>query len=360
MSTDKKKFFGKHKEGGKQKGAVEALGSNVYVSDVSGATDKFVKTTEAIADYVGRVLGKPMCDLVNGSDKPPVEPELPNTTKKDGPEARKWDRDYSHYLNQHELYKLNKGKVFVIILGQCTLAVKNKLKSLGTGYEQLQSNADVLGLLTAIRNVALANAEIQNPYWGAARALKRLATVTQQNDESLPAFYKKWINARDVAELQWGPMYPTKLVTTKTVESETEATDEAEATVSEHVEDNSAEVRNKFQASLYLASVNMSKHGKVIEELQHQYLNKQDNYPSTPEDAMTMLSYRQDTTHKKKFHKEKEKTSADKIAMANFAQQPQSTYTKKKSYTKDDDDSSISSKQSRKSNTKRKPIGWHG
>jgi hypothetical protein len=29
-----------------QKGAVEELGSYVYVSDVGGATDKFVKTTE--------------------------------------------------------------------------------------------------------------------------------------------------------------------------------------------------------------------------------------------------------------------------------------------------------------------------
>jgi hypothetical protein len=52
MSTDKKKFFGKHKEGGKLKG------SNVYVSDVSGAT---VKMTEAIADYVGRVYWGSPC-----------------------------------------------------------------------------------------------------------------------------------------------------------------------------------------------------------------------------------------------------------------------------------------------------------
>jgi hypothetical protein len=118
MSTDKKKFFGKHKEGGKLNGAVKELGSNVYVSNVSGATDKFVKTTEAIADYVGRELGKPMCDLVNGIDKPPEEPELPINAKKDAPETRKWDCDYSHYLQQHELYRLNKGKVFVIILGQ--------------------------------------------------------------------------------------------------------------------------------------------------------------------------------------------------------------------------------------------------
>jgi hypothetical protein len=37
MSTDKKKFFGMHKECGKLKGAVKELGSNVYFSDVSGA-----------------------------------------------------------------------------------------------------------------------------------------------------------------------------------------------------------------------------------------------------------------------------------------------------------------------------------
>jgi hypothetical protein len=256
---------------------------------------------------------------------------------------------------------LNKGKVFVIILGQCTLAVKNRLKSLGTNYAQLQSNNDMLGLLTAIRNIALANANIQNPYWGAAQALKRLATVTQQkNDESLPAFYKRWTNARDVAELQWGPMYPTKLVklvTTKTVELET---DETEGTVSELVEDNSAEVRNKVQASLYLALVNMSKHGKVIDELQHQYINKQDNYPSTPEDAMTMLSHCQDTTHKKKFHKEKEKSTEDETGITNFAQQTQRNSTRKKSDTKDDNNSSISTKQSCKSFTKRNLVGWHG
>jgi hypothetical protein len=152
-------------------------------------------------------------------------------------------------------------------------------------------------------------------------------------------------------------MYPTKLATTKTVESET---DESEGTVSELVEDNSAEVRNKFQASLYLASVNMSKHGKVIDELQHQYIDKQDNYPNTPEDAMTMLSHRQDTTHNKKFHKEKEKSTEDEIRTTNFAQQTQGNSTKKKSNNKDNNNSSISSKQSCKSITKRKPVRWHG
>jgi hypothetical protein len=104
----------------------------------------------------------------------------------------------------------------------------------------------------------------------------------------------------------------------------------------------------------------MSIHGKVTDELHHQYLNKQDNYPNNPEDAMTMLSHHQDTTHRKKFHKEKEKSMQDEVERAGFAQQPQSISIKKKSYTKDEINSSISSKASRKSNTKGKPVGWHG
>jgi hypothetical protein len=34
---------------------------------------------------------------------------------------------------------------------------------------------------------------------------------------------------------------------------------------------------------------------------------------------MTMLSHHQDTTHKKKFHKDKEKSTEDEIGIANFA-----------------------------------------
>lgn len=351
MSTDKK-WFGKRDKGGKKaKGAVEELGSNVYVCEVQGANDKFVKTTEAIADYVGRELGKPMCDLVNGFDNPPKEPELPANAKKDSPEARKWDRDYSHYLHQTETYELNKGKVFVIILGQCTLAVKNKLKSLGTDYAQLQQQVDVLGLLQAIRNIALANADIQYEHWGAAQALKKLAAVNQHNDESLPQFYKRWTNARDVAELQWGPLYPTKLVkqteaTDEVVEDSTETEEQSAEAQPKQSKDNSEEIRNRFQACLYLAGVNQSIHGKVIEELSNQYLHKQNNYPDNPEDAMTMLSHRLDTTNRKS-KKESIKPPKDEKQEASFNQK------EKKKPTRDqdsDEGSQSSTKWNRKGN----------
>jgi hypothetical protein len=74
-----------------------------------------------------------------------------------------------------------------------------------------------------------------------------------------------------------------------------------------------------------------------------------------------MLSHCQDMTNKKKVCKaDKEKSTEDKIGIASFAQQTQRNSTKKKSGTKVDNNTSISSKQSRKSNTKLKPVGWHG
>ena len=122
--------------------------------------------------------------------------------------------------------------------------------------------------------------------------------------------------------------------------------------------DNSDEVRNQFQACLYLAGVHHGTHGTVTEELCHQYLNKQNNYPKTVEDAMTMLSHRLDTTKARKTKKDKEKTTetGDKPTTS-FAQKggKKSKYTKKKSKndSDSDNDSSQSSKSSKGSRTGR-------
>lgn len=359
MSKDKKKFGGGKDRGGGQRGATSELGTNVYVCEVPGASEKFVKTTERIASYVGSTLHKAMADLMLGqkSDLIPVEPEnLHKDVKKDSHEARKWDKQYDHYLRQKAIYDENVGKTFVIIEGQCTLAVRNKLKSSRDKYDELQRKADVPGLLAAIRNIVLEHAEIQFPSWAATQALKRFVTVQQSPDESLPMFYKRWMDARDVAERWWGPLYPTKLVETKVIEEEAADGDTPAQT---RTETNEEETRRQFQACLYLAGVSKAAHGTVIEELCHQYLHGQNNYPKTVEATMTMLSHRMDTAgkvrSKNKDQKNKSNESESKPETS-FAQKGGGKKTKY--FDSDSDDSSVSSKSSKSS--KNQPIsdGW--
>ena len=59
------------------KGKTSALGSHVYVFGLRGQGDKYITTTDAIAEWAGRNMTKAMRQLILGVDKPPEEPEEP-------------------------------------------------------------------------------------------------------------------------------------------------------------------------------------------------------------------------------------------------------------------------------------------
>jgi hypothetical protein len=82
---------------------------------------------------------------VNGLDNPTKPLELPASAKKGQPEAKKWDGDIHHYLNQRGNCELNEGKALIINLGHCTLAVKNKL--IGLGHYQVMLDEAMTMLL---------------------------------------------------------------------------------------------------------------------------------------------------------------------------------------------------------------------
>ena len=60
------------------------MGSNVYVAGTGDRGDRYIRTTEAIADYVGRVYSPEMWSLVQNREEtefvPPEEPEGEATT----------------------------------------------------------------------------------------------------------------------------------------------------------------------------------------------------------------------------------------------------------------------------------------
>ena len=92
----------------------------------------------------------------------------------------------------------------------------------------------------------------------------------KQNDkESLIAFYKRFANTVEVAETQWGLLVPTKIATGG----------------------RDKEARDKFLACTFLAGVDQKRYGKVVHELNNAFLIGQKNYPTTVENAVTMLSH---------------------------------------------------------------------
>ena len=268
------------------KGAIEELGKNVYCYGKRHQAEFFTKTTEAIGDYVGREYSKNMRNLVvDGTELslslPPEPPGQANEYK-----IEKYKEDVKRYYSRTDKYKEHKAKVFIVIRGQCSLSMKNKLES-DKEYKTWVANDDVTNLLKKIKELTYSTTEVRYEYWSVAMGLGKLSNVRQADGETIPSYYKRFRNVVEIIECQWGDMYPMKLAMKESGYDDKSKRD-----------DIVQKCRNKTLACLFLNGANRKYYSKCIDELNNAYLSGHNNYPKSAEEAMTYLSYYMDQNDK--------------------------------------------------------------
>ena len=144
----------------------------------------YLRTTKAIADYVGREYGRKMRMLVkNGNEETFTEPKPPKSKEDLSPGVlEKFKTELTIYHKDLKEYKDQKAKVFVIILGQCSQVVKSKLES-DKEFTTLKKKDDVVGLLGKLKEMAYLTGGVQDLYWTLQRVLKHLTTINQPPTE---------------------------------------------------------------------------------------------------------------------------------------------------------------------------------
>ena len=147
--------------------------------------------------------------------------------------------------------------------------MKNKVESI-KDYANIEKNDDVISLLKNLKELAYTMVDVQYKYWTMQRSLRLMIMLQQGDKESLTSFYKHFTNTVDVTKSQWGKLVPAIL-----------AAKETSNDVS----------RNKFLACIFLAGVDQKKYGKLVNNLNNDYLMGQKKYLKTVKSAMMMLSY---------------------------------------------------------------------
>jgi hypothetical protein len=113
-------------------GNIAELANNIYQYGTPDQGDRLTRMTEAIANYVGREYSKEM----RLSVKNQKENELKESVMPDKKEVKlpfvmkKYETEFKQYYFKKERYEEHKAEIFVIIKGQCTLNMKNKVESL--------------------------------------------------------------------------------------------------------------------------------------------------------------------------------------------------------------------------------------
>ena len=151
---------------------MEELKDHYFVIGTTGQAEKYRRTKEAIATYVGATFGKEMWTLVHELKEATFDE--PQDIKDDATkgEIERYRIKMKMHLEEEKLYKRNKGKVFIIVIGQCTKPVKNKLASFPEEYKKFEQDDDVAGVLTKMKELVYNTTNIQYEIWTLQKQLR--------------------------------------------------------------------------------------------------------------------------------------------------------------------------------------------
>ena len=261
------------------RGAIEELGSNVHCYGNQRQGEFCTKTTESIADYVGREHNEDMRKLVKDGKEitliEPTDPEGKETTYK----VKKFEKDLARYYEKMDKYNEYKAKVFLVVKGQCSLSMKNKLEAMKE-YGKLEKDDDVVGLLKIIKELSYVSTEVKYQYWSMTTMLYKLMNTRQGENETMAAYYKRFKNVVDIVEGQWGELYPEKVA-----KDDSDYSDDAKR---QAVIDG---CNGKLLACVFMHGANRKSHKSCIGELNNMYLSGSDRCPKSVEAAMTYMSH---------------------------------------------------------------------
>ena len=258
------------------KGQCEELGEHVYTVGDAKQADRYTKTTEAICNHILRTFdqGEQVTQSLQKFD--PYNMELFKPEEPDDPanmtelEKLIQHQEVKDYCARKWKFNDNMTKAYALILGQCTLSVKNKLET-RQDWEAIKGVHDPIRLLTAIKEMTHNYQDSKYPIATIYDSLVTLFTMKQQEKEGLSANTKRFKNAKDVLESQAGIMNLDKYVQgmeTYNDQMTDEEKEKCRKQASEHL-----------SSYAYMQGADPKRSGKLTEDLANSFALGEDRYP---------------------------------------------------------------------------------
>ena len=260
---------GGNKKKSRNKGqGIEELQGHQFMIGVPGQEQKFITTRRAIAAYVGREFRKEFYTLVEEGTEPTFDRPKPPT---DSNLQAEYQMELKLVMGDERSFKRDKGRVFLVILEQCAVPLRNKLERLSE-YKTLNNTNDVVGLMGKIQGLAYSTEGAQHPYWKLQASVRKLVAMEQYSGESLASYGRRFEEQQEQLEQLWGPLTPSNMKGKKTEEQEA--------------------ARNKFLACLFLGGCDRGRFEKTIDDLNNDFVAEKDSYPKDVESMQQLLENR--------------------------------------------------------------------
>jgi hypothetical protein len=267
-------------------GRCDELKGFIYVCADSRQADGYTKTTNEIAEYVGRTY-------IHGADVRIVIESLEPaqwTTPADhgvgaGPtEMLIWTTEVKAFvLRKANLFE-NLRSAYSLIWGQCTEVLRAKLKA-RSDYSALSQAYDTIALLKAIKDSIFKFASQKYVHHGLHESIRRFYVLTQDKNMTCPTYLQRFNNHVDVVNHCGGDLgvHSSRVVEILSRNGTSVNPSDPQLLSAQ------TEAQDEYLATAFLLSSDRKGFGKLIEDLENDFIRGVDKYPKTLVAAYNLL-----------------------------------------------------------------------
>ena len=197
-----------------------------------------------------------------------------------------WQKNIDNFVDCQDQLQQNIGSLYSLLQGQCIDIMKQRLESLPI-YAKLNEDHDGLGLLIEIKNIAF-SFQSQNYLAHLLHNSKRCFYMFQQDKNmTTEAYLKAFTNNVEVIEHSGGTIAGHDPGLESMVAAEKGYGTQMTETQTKEVQ---AESRERYLAAAFLLSADRTRYGKLIEDMENDYLQGRNNYPTTVTSAYHLIT----------------------------------------------------------------------
>ena len=262
-----------------------------YIYDVvsNDPTKSYQKTTEEIAEYVGRTLKDAdqfRMGMIELNLPPLIEPKDP-TDPENPIQLRKWDTAWKQYQKELNDRKSNQGLVYGIVLGQCTRAMRDELDT-HSRWKTINANSDVIGLLKLIQ--ASSNVKVNKGEFSHQRIEAEMSLLTfKQKHLSQDDYHRAFRDKLDLYEQLAGPIANESTRIDQYLKTVMKIPAGMTGATSSEIVTAKTNCRESYLATLFLLNADPARHGQMVTKMKNDYVMHGSPYPATLADALLQM-----------------------------------------------------------------------
>ena len=264
-------------------GREPTLKHDIFDYQETQQAQKYRDNIEALKIYIGRKHTKYTVELVSSLDTLNLDiPEELDVLTKASPTPgalKKWELDYKKREEQREIFHNFLASFYALIWGQCTLVLRDKLRSHAT-FHDIEHQQNGLGLLKLIKtlthtydNTKIHNVDTLDTYkW-------QYMTMKKHSHQSIADFYQQFQAHVQMCEEMDVQLYEPALALSVM----------AQRGSTFMMEDDKQDAHRQAVAMRFIRACG---HGEYLQHLRNSFLDGKDIYPKRISDAFTIMDQR--------------------------------------------------------------------